>query len=170
MEAVVSRERPASYPQQRIVPLGKDKHDRELSNCEKTSSVSKVAGGLQRIGWVPEGRVSTVQMWSKIKAAIPEVPFKKIIAGKQEDDAHDQVHDQEDGFDSGRDGAEACRVLTMPTERHREEQSSPNPETDTACFRPITTCRVASGGQQLRATMEQPNDDCEAPETVHRPT
>jgi hypothetical protein len=47
MEAVVSRERPASYPQQRIVSLCKHKHDWELSDCEKTSSVSKVAGGLQ---------------------------------------------------------------------------------------------------------------------------
>lgn len=116
MEAIEGRERPASDPEQWTVPLCKHKDEWELSDCEQTSSVSEIAGDLQRIRWVPGCRVSKVQRRSKINDAIPDVSFEEIIAGEQEDDVHDQVHDQENGLNSGRDRAKACCLLTVSAE------------------------------------------------------
>jgi hypothetical protein len=108
MEAIECRERPASDPEQRVVSLSKHEDDWELGDREQTSAVSEVAGDLQRICWIPGGRISTVQKQSKTNDAVPEVSFEKIVAGEQEDDVHDQVHDQENGLNSERDRAKAC--------------------------------------------------------------
>jgi hypothetical protein len=61
MEAIECRERPASDPEQRVVSLSKHEDDWELSNRKQTSSVSEVAGDLQRVCWVPASRISTVR-------------------------------------------------------------------------------------------------------------
>jgi hypothetical protein len=95
MEAIVCRKRPAGDPKQRVIPLCKHKHDRELSDREQAGPVSQIAGNLQRVCWIPGRQISTVRTRSKININIPKVPFKKIIAGEQEHDVHDQVYDQE---------------------------------------------------------------------------
>lgn len=91
MEAVEHGETPASQPHERIVAGSENPDHRQLSNREKSSAISDVAGQL------------------KFVSSIVQVACEEIVGRKAEDDVHDRVQAQDYALQTRRDGTYSKR-------------------------------------------------------------
>jgi hypothetical protein len=100
---------------------------------------------------------------------IPYVFGKQIVAGKQEDDIHDQVKHQEHAFQPRWNGTPTDRILAMLTECRGKKQVFPNPQTLDVRLCAVMTRSTSSCGQERCAAIDEPDEDDKTPESIHSP-